>query len=101
MDLDEILKLIRDQEPKIQTEQTRLDTLRCYIEGTHPRPYLPTDPSKQYRILTERATTNLLPMVRNASLQQLFVKGIRTSEPEKDSQVWDMLQANQFDLRQT
>src|SRR5215217_5151102 len=101
MELDEILKLIKDHEPKIQTELARLEKLKCYIDGAHPRPYLPDDPSKQYTILTERATTNLLPMVRNASLQQLFVKGIRTSEPSKDAQVWDIMQANQFDLRQT
>lgn len=97
----DILQLIKDHEGEIKSERSRLDLLRDYIRGSHPLPFKPHGVGKQYEILVDRATTNLLPMIRNASLHQLFVDGITTGNTDLNNKVWSIFQANEFDMRQT
>lgn len=97
----EIKALLDEYESRIRAERERLDRIRCYINGDHDRPYRPVNSESdvQYNILARRATTNLLPMIKNASSQQLQVDGISTGDSEQEIAAWAIWQANGFDRR--
>ncbi|MFD9893331.1 phage portal protein [Amycolatopsis sp. NPDC059027] len=95
-------KLIDEHTGDITEELSRLNRIQCYVNGTHDKPYVPREATEQYKKLVDRSVTNLMPMVRNAPLQQLFVDGVRSDRNTgKPVPAWDIWQANHFDLRQT
>jgi hypothetical protein len=100
--------LLKKSEGDRAKEADRLEKIRSYVLGDHPGPYRPKTANAEYNLLIERSITNLLPMVRNASAQQLFIEGYRTSpkaggvpSTAANATGWTYWQANQFDSRQS
>lgn len=91
-------KLIDDHSGDIAQELQRLERIRRYVEGCHDKPYTPRNATQQYKKLVDRSVTNLLPMVRNAPLQQLHVDGVwADNETGADVAAWDAWQSNNMD----
>lgn len=97
---EKLSQLVDEHSGDIREELARLAKIHCYIKGEHDKPYIPHDATDQYKKLVDRSVTNLMPMVRNAPLQQLHVDGVRADSVKGDSiEAWSIWQANGWDRR--
>ncbi|MGH8883495.1 MAG: phage portal protein, partial [Stackebrandtia sp.] len=82
-------------------EADRLDHIDNYLKGDHEGPYTPRGASKEYKLLAERAITNVLPLIINTLAQSLYVDGYRRSADDEPAAGWQHWQHNGLDARQS
>jgi hypothetical protein len=101
LDVEQIKNLLDLYEPMVKDERERLDAIKAYMEGKHRGPYRPpkSETDVQYDLLAQRSIINLLPMIRNASAQQLEIAGVSTNTGDSDIKAWQLWQSNDFDNR--
>ncbi|MGH8791158.1 MAG: phage portal protein, partial [Stackebrandtia sp.] len=85
---------------ELRDESQRLDKVDRYVRGEHDGPYVPRTASREYKLLAERAVTNLLPLISGSIAQVLFVDGFRHSDGSTAAG-WRWWQHNGLDARQS
>ncbi|MBG6140676.1 phage portal protein [Longispora fulva] len=95
-----VVELAAELLPRFRTERQRLDRIDKYMRGQHAGPYTPKSASKEYKLLAERARTNLLPLVVSGVAQALYVSNFQRSDGTP-GRGWAHWQANRMDARQT
>src|SRR5664279_1640222 len=96
-----------------QYDRTKFRLIDDYLAGNQPGPYIPTDSGDEYKLLAERAITNLLPTMRDTPARSLFVEGYREAEDptnmvstqpgekvSKSTPLWSVWQRNGLDAKQ-
>lgn len=83
-------------------DSERLSIVDRYLHGDHNRPYMPDGATGEYRLLAERAVTNLCQLVVETPSQALYVDGFRSggARANKDSFETKHWQASRLDQRQ-
>lgn len=92
----------------------RLDRIRRYIDGTERAIYMPKSATAEYRMIVEMSKVNMLPLVTDSYVENLFVEGYRRDLPgaaddlldddeggTQDEGAWRIWQANRMDVRQS
>lgn len=54
-----------------------LEKIDRYLRGEHDEPYIPDSADAEYKLLTKRCVTNLMPFAVSTSAQTLYVDGFR------------------------
>ena len=90
-----------------ELEWPRLANIRAYMRNEMADIYVPKEATDEYRMLVDQARFNVLPLVRDALAQALFVDGYRPTGPSgrapsaENSPIWDLVwQPNRMDARQ-
>lgn len=85
---------------KNRTDLSRVD--RWYRGRLKPseKPWIPRNPSAEYRELRDRSMTRWLQLVVTAVAQSLYVEGYRRADAEDNATAWRAWQANRMDWRQ-
>lgn len=78
----------------------RLERITDYVDGIQDDPFMPKDATEEYRVLAQRAKTNLLKPALNAPAQSLFCENHRLSGETESSPAWRDWQRNHMDARQ-
>ncbi len=78
----------------------RLDKIHQYMRGKACNIYVPQAATREYRLLVDQSSTNVLPLVVTAVAQNLFADGYRPAKASKDAAAWEIWQANRMDARQ-
>ncbi len=97
-----------------EAERQDLDVLRLYVTGKQRMPLvIPQDAPREVKEMARISRINIIAIVVNALVESLFVDSIRTvddaapgddpADPAADpaSDVWQVLQSNRFDTRQS
>lgn len=81
-----------------------METIRKYVEGEHPSPYMPDGASDEYRLLADRSITNVCELLVETPTQALYLDNFRRSEElSLDSDVspeWNHWQRSGLDSAQ-
>lgn len=90
----------------LKRDLPRLERIERYERGEHDDPYMPESAGDEYRLLAERATTNWLSLVVDATAQALIVDSFRRQgEPITGrggvSEDWKHWQASRLDAGQS
>ncbi len=98
----------------LQRDRTELLKIDEYVNGDQPGPYTPKGANQEYKILAQRAQTNMLKIVLATPAQSLFAEGYRETatavdlkpaEPgakiDSKSNLWSAWQRNRLDSRQS
>ena len=57
-----------------------MDLIQSYLQGEHPSPYMPDGASDEYRLLAERAITNVCGLLVETPTQALYADNFRRGE---------------------
>lgn len=71
---------LKDALAILRRDRPMMDEIRKYLDGEHPSPYMPDGASAEYRLLAERAITNVCAMLVETPTQALYVDNFRRSE---------------------
>lgn len=94
-------RLIR-AEHELKQKRAQLELRENYDRGKQNLPYAPTGVNAEYQDLREQAVANYFTIAKSAPVQRLRADSIRTGlGDEIDKKVWQALQANKFDSRQS
>lgn len=61
-------------------DAAHLRKLEDYDKGKHAQPYIPDSATDEYRLLVERAVTNIIHLIVDSTAQALFVDDFRTED---------------------
>jgi len=100
LDVDQIHRLTSDMWMLRQSERVVLDNIYEYMLARRGHPRVPDNCEKEIENLAALSMKNVLPLVRDAFVQNLCVIGYRTALAKENSPAWDMWQANRMDARQ-
>jgi hypothetical protein len=94
-----------------QAVSNRLDKIRGYLAGESRAIYMPRDASREYKMIVDMSKVNLLPLVVDSYVENLFVEGYRRDVADMDDadelpddvdeNAWRIWQANRMDVRQS
>lgn len=81
-----------------------MDTIRKYVEGEHPSPYMPDGASDEYRLIADRSITNVCELLVETPTQALYIDNFRRSnELTLDAEIspeWNHWQRSGLDSAQ-
>ena len=81
-----------------------MNTIRQYVEGEHPSPYMPDGASDEYRLIADRSITNVCALLVETPTQAMYVDNFRRSEElTLDAEIspeWDHWQRSGLDAAQ-
>jgi len=100
LDDQQIRALVSDMWLLRQSERTVLDNIYEYMLGQRGFPRVPENAEKEIQELANLSMKNVLPLVRDAFVQNLCVVGYRSALAKENSPAWDMWQSNRMDARQ-
>lgn len=107
MDADELVRVVAALRAARAAEAPRLDVIRRNMLDQATDLYLPKSATAEYRMLVDQARFNVLSLVVESKVQNLFVDGFRPSGPSgriagvANSPIWDAVwQPNRMDARQ-
>ena len=107
LDESELQKVLSALRRARELEWPRLAAIRGYVRNEMADIYVPKEATDEYRMLVDQARFNVLPLVRDALAQALFVDGYRPTGPSgrapsaENSPIWDLVwQPNRMDGRQ-
>jgi len=100
LDDQQIRALVSDMWLLRQSERTVLDNIYDYMLGRRGFPKVPENSEREVHELSQLAMKNVLPLVRDAFVQNLCVVGYRSALAKENSPAWNMWQANRMDARQ-
>lgn len=61
----------------IAGDRDRLEKIDRYVNGEHDPPYMPDGADSEYKMLGQRAITNMIPLLMNTPAQALYVDSLR------------------------
>lgn len=94
-------RLVR-AEHELKQRAPKLELRENYDRGTQKLPYAPNGVNAEYQDLREQAVANYFTIAKSAPVQRLRADSIRTGKGDDvDKKVWQALQANKFDSRQS
>lgn len=100
LDDGQIRDLVQDMWLLQQSELATLDNVYEYMQGRRGLPRTPEGAEKEIEDLARLSLKNVLPLVRDAFVQNLCVIGFRSALAKENSPAWDVWQANRMDARQ-
>ena len=100
LDDQQIRGLVSDMWLLRQSERTVLDNIYEYMLGLRGVPRIPENAEKEIQELAHLSMKNVLPLVRDAFVQNLCVVGYRSALAKENAPAWDVWQANRMDARQ-
>lgn len=100
LDEQQIRTLTSDMWMLRQSERLVLDDIYDYMLGRRGFPRVPDNCEKEIEDLARLSMKNVLPLVRDAFVQNLCVIGYRSALAKDNSPAWDVWQANRMDARQ-
>lgn len=98
--IEKIIDIIKRTEDHRDHEHARLNEIRTYERGPQPGPYRPEKATDEYKLLAERAETNVIRMMLQSITDQLYIEDYRTADSAESDATWNYWQANKFDSRQ-
>jgi hypothetical protein len=100
LDEQQIRTLTSDMWMLRQSERLVLDDIYDYMLGRRGFPRVPDNCEREIEDLAKLSMKNVLPLVRDAFVQNLCVIGYRSALAKENSPAWDVWQANRMDARQ-
>jgi hypothetical protein len=100
LDEQQIYSLTSDMWLLRQRERMVLDDIYDYMLGRKGFPRVPDNCETEIEELARLSMKNVLPLVRDAFVQNLCVVGYRSALAKENSPAWDMWQSNRRDARQ-
>ncbi|WP_025272027.1 phage portal protein [Haloglycomyces albus] len=85
----------------LSTDAVRLNRIDRYVRGNHDGPYLPQKYSQEYKLLAQRSTKNMIPMILDAACNALSIEGYVRGDGRDAADDWYRWQMNRLDERQT
>jgi len=90
LDDQQIRALVSDMWLLRQSERTVLDNIYDYMLGRRGFPKVPENSEREVHELSQLAMKNVLPLVRDAFVQNLCVVGYRSALAKENSPAWNM-----------
>lgn len=84
-----------------KAERDTLDKVYTYWRGEQPLPVVPRGTPTEIRRMAQMSRVNVLPLVVDVPAQSLYVVGYRQEGEGRDTEAWDIWQANKLDAHQT
>ena len=100
LDEQQIRALVSDMWLLRQREMAVLDNIYDYMQGRRGFPNTPDECEKEIDNLARLSMKNVLPLVRDAFVQNLCVVGYRSALAKENAPAWRMWQSNRMDARQ-
>lgn len=100
LDESQIHDLVQDMWLLQQSELAVLDNVYDYMQGHRGLPRVPEGAEREIEDLARLSLKNVLPLVRDAFVQNLCVIGYRSALAKENDPSWDVWQANRMDARQ-
>jgi hypothetical protein len=100
LDEQQIYSLTSDMWLLRQRERMVLDDIYDYMLGRKGFPRVPDNCEAEIEDLARLSMKNILPLVRDAFVQNLCVIGYRSALARENSPAWDVWQSNRMDARQ-
>ena len=100
LDESQIRDLVQDMYLLQQSELSDLDRIYEFMSGTRGLPRVPEGAEREIEDLARLSLKNVLPLVRDAFVQNLCVIGYRTALAKENDPSWRVWQANRMDARQ-
>ena len=100
LDEQEIRALVSDMWMLRQRERAVLDNIYDYMQGRRGYPNTPENCEAEIANLAKLSMKNVLPLVRDAFVQNLCVIGYRSALAKENAPAWRMWQSNRMDARQ-
>lgn len=100
LDEQEIRALVSDMWLLRQREMAVLDNIYDYMQGRRGFPKTPDSCEDEIQNLAQLSMKNVLPLVRDAFVQNLCVIGYRSALAKENAPAWRMWQSNRMDARQ-
>ena len=100
LDESQIRDLVQDMYLLQQSELSDLDRIYEFMSGTRGLPRVPEGAEREIEDLARLSLKNVLPLVRDAFVQNLCVIGYRTALAKENDPSWKVWQANRMDARQ-
>jgi len=97
---DEVRGLVGDMWLLRQSERPQLDQVYDYMLGRRGLPRVPEGCEQEVDELARLSLKNVLPLVRDAFVQNLCVIGYRSALAKENAPAWDVWQSNRMDARQ-
>lgn len=87
---------------KVRAEvASRLDRIRGYVQGKTINCYQPKQSTAEYKKLLHMSKVNMLPLVVQSYVENLFVEGYRPARAGENADAWQRWQENRLDARQS
>lgn len=67
----------------IENDRDRLEKIERYMKGEHDWPYMPDRADDEYKILAQRAVTNITEFIVGAPVQCMYVDSFRRGDPQE------------------
>jgi Phage portal protein, SPP1 Gp6-like len=100
LDEQQIRALVSDMCMLRQNERVVLDNVYEYMKGRRGFPKTPDSCGDEVKDLARLSMKNVLPLVRDAFVQNLCVIGYRSALAKENSPAWEVWQKNRMDGRQ-
>ena len=100
LDEQQIRALVSDMWLLRQREMAVLNNIYDYMQGRRGFPTTPDNCEGEIESLAKLSMKNVLPLVRDAFVQNLCVIGYRSALAKENAPAWKMWQKNRMDARQ-
>lgn len=97
---DAVAKVADELLEQWRTERDKLDRIDRWARWNHDQPYRPTQATREYQDLVDRAQAPWGDLIVRSVAQTLYVEGYRRPSDPEDSRGWDIWEANKMSGRQ-